>query len=596
LFVRPNPSSSTDSYIYVDNTYLFVEDNINLEENTNNPSTEASIYLREGAQIIQGSGSTQNAGDGSISIYQTVTETSNYHYNFWHSPVGNQDLGGSGNQNAGVSRFNEVVDITDSNLALTTSGSNGDNSPLRISTRWIYTRSSSPDNEQEANYNFVGPTDGISVGQGFTMKGVSDGTNTTISYQYDFRGRPNNGTVNVPVLSGNQWTLSGNPYPSAIDLKLFFADNTANGLTGILFWDEPKNSEYSHQYTDKSGGYGVWLPGTSGDPEGLYTAPAFKNYTADGGFIGGNLGSGSVYNRRFSPVGQGFVLRTNAAGTITTTNSHRVFDNTITNVRSNDNGTNEGGKSTDPSEISEFVTPKIRLNIVMNDEFARQLLLSFHEESTDGYDVGLDGHHPMDSGGAEAYYLIEENGEMGPFVIQTLPFGNNKQIPVGFTLNTETRIRIKTLEIINFNREAFFWDSLNDSYRKLSTNPNELYDSSFMLPAGDYHDRFYIVFKNRRQLLEDSDGTKAIVNAKAAVDFYQNNPIKQLEVSNPDRYDIKTAAIYDMTGKLVASRKNIGTLSNFNIATSNLSDGVYLVKLITVKNIEIDYKTIIINK
>lgn len=595
LFVRPNPTNSTDSYVYVDDAVLYVEDDVELEENTNNSSTEASIYLRNGSQLIQGSGSTPNSGDGFISVYQTVNETSNYHYNFWHSPVGNQDLAGSGNTNAGVSRINEIVDVTDSNLANTTSGSNGDNSPLTISTRWIYTRSSSPDNEQEANYFFIGAGDNISAGEGFTMKGVSDGTDTTISYEYDFRGRPNNGTISVPVNTGDQWTLSGNPYPSAIDLKLFFADNTANGLTGILFWDEPKNSEYSHQYNDKSGGYGVWLPGTAGDPDGLYTAAPFKNYTANGGFIGGNTGSGSVFNRRYSPIGQGFVLRTNAAGTITINNTHRIFDNSIVNVRRPDSSNNDT-KSTDPSFNSELVTPKIRLNIVMNDEFARQLLLSFHDDSTDGYDIGLDGHHPMDSGGAEAFYLIEENGEMGPFVIQTLPFATHKQIPIGFSLPTQTKIRLNTIEIINLDRTAYFWDSVNNTYYELSTNPNELYDSSFILPAGDYNDRYYIVFKNSRELLEDSEGTKTIEAVRASVDFFQNNPYKQLEVTNPDGYDIQKAAIYDMAGKLVATKSNIGIVNKFDISTSNLADGVYLVKLTTVDQIVIDYKTIIRNK
>ncbi len=597
LFVRPNPTNSTDSYVYVDDSVLFVEDDVNLEENTNNSSTEASIYLRNGSQLIQGSGSTPNSGDGFISLYQTVNETSNYHYNFWHSPVGNQDLGGSGNQNAGVSRFNEIVDVTESNLAGTTTGQNGDNSPLTISTRWIYRRTSSATNEQEANYIYVGGNDGIAVGQGFTMKGVSDGTNTTISYEYDFRGRPNNGTINVPVNTGDQWTLSGNPYPSAIDLKLFYADNIANGLTGILFWDEPKNSEYSHQYTDKSGGYGVWIPGSSGDTEGLYTAAPFKNYTANGGFIGGNIGTGSLYNRRYSPVGQGFVLRTSnvSAQNITINNSHRIFDNSVTNIRRPDSNNHEDN-NTDPSNVSETVTPKIRINIVMDDEFARQLLLSFHDDSTDGYDVGLDAHHPMDSGGAEAYYLIEENGEMGPFVIQTLPFANHKLIPIGFKLNSQTKIRLNTIEIINFSRDAFFWDSENDTYRKLTTNPNELNDSSFILPAGDYNDRFFIVFKDSRQLLEDSEGTAKLRSANKSVDFYQNNPYKQMEVFNPDSYNIKTAVIYDMTGKLVAKRENIGIANKFNISTANLSDGVYLVKLTTEDNIEIDYKTIIQNK
>ena len=52
LYVQPN--GSTDSYVYVKDEVLFVEQDVNLVLNTNNTSTQASIYLREGAQLIQG--------------------------------------------------------------------------------------------------------------------------------------------------------------------------------------------------------------------------------------------------------------------------------------------------------------------------------------------------------------------------------------------------------------------------------------------------------------------------------------------------------------------------------------------------------------
>ncbi len=154
---------------------------------------------------------------------------------------------------------------------------------------------------------------------------------------------------------------------------------------------------------------------------------------------------------------------------------------------------------------------------------------------------------------------------------------------------------MNTIEIINFSRPTYLWDSENDTYKRLSTSPFETSDTSFILPAGIYNDRFFIVFKTQRQLLEESEGTNAIETAKASVDFFQNNPYKQMEISNPDGYDIKSAAVYDMTGKLVATKQNVGSVSNFNIPTSNLADGVYLIKLITSENINIDYKTIIQN-
>ena len=593
LYVAPNATSTTDSYIYVSNEVLFVEDDIGLTENNNNTATKASIYLRNGSQLIQGTGATPNSGTGYISVYQTVNETSNYHYNFWHSPVGLST--GTGNQNAGVSRLFDIVDVTDSNLASTTTAWNGNSTtnPITISTRWIYKRTSSPDNEQEANYIHVAGTDNIEPGYGFTMKGVSNGAITQTQI-YDFRGRPNNSTINVPVNAGPQWTLSGNPYPSAIDLKLFFAANTGNGLTGILFWDEPKNSEYSHYYVDKSGGYGLWLPGGAGDPQGLYTQPAFKNYTANGGFIGGNTGTGPMVDRRFSPIGQGFVLRTNAgaATNVVHSNSHRLFTTTL-NVRSSENNNNSTNDAA--TTIAEtMLTPQMRINVVINQEYARQLLLLFSDESTDGYDIGLDGHHPMDSGGAESYFLIEENGVMEPFVIQTRPYGNSIQIPIGFTLDAPTLFNVHAVEIINFIRPAYLWDSQEDTYKIISDEPQSAINS-FYLPAGTYNNRFFIVFKNGKQMIEDSKGTEELETVRASVDFFQNNPYKQMEISNPDGYLIKNAKIFDMAGKLVVNKDNLGNANKITVGTSNLADGVYLIKLLTSENINIDYKMIIKN-
>jgi hypothetical protein len=63
----------------------------------------------------------------------------------------------------------------------------------------------------------VGSSSAINAGEGFTMKGTS-GTNTTTvnlvqnnpgEQRYDFRGKPNDGTISITVLN-LQFTLTGN--------------------------------------------------------------------------------------------------------------------------------------------------------------------------------------------------------------------------------------------------------------------------------------------------------------------------------------------------------------------------------------------------
>lgn len=80
------------------------------------------------------------------------------------------------------------------------------------------------------------------------------------------------------------------------------------------------------------------------------------------------------------------------------------------------------------------------------------------------------------------------------------------------------------------------------------------------------------------------------------VDFFQNNPVAQLEVRNPEGYEIKSAAIFDMSGKLVLSEQNLGNSERFTFSTATFSDGVYIVKLTTTDNVEIDYRMTVHNK
>jgi hypothetical protein len=82
----------------------------------------------------------------------------------------------------------------------------------------------------------------------------------------------------------------------------------------------------------------------------------------------------------------------------------------------------------------------------------------------------------------------------------------------------------------------------------------------------------------------------------ASVNFFQNNPAQQLEVGNPEGYDIKSANIFDMSGKLVVSQSNVGNDNRLSFPTGNLSDGIYLVMLTTDDDVTIDYKITVQNK
>jgi|TARA_R100000479_G_scaffold33554_2_gene13891 hypothetical protein len=612
LYVQPNPSGSgSDSYVYVNDVELYVENDVNLQKNANGSSTEASIYLRNNGQLIQGDDSAMNQGNGLLSVYRNVDSTSAYHYKFYNMPVG--ITSGSGNSNAGVSRFYDCNGCGDTETAATTIGTtpgrNGTLSPsTTLSTRWIYVKDPSPDNDNEANWRRINNNDVVSPFQGFIMKGVSTnpsgntGTSADLveNFTFDLRGRPNTGSLSISMDPGDVRVVSGNPYPSALDLAAFFNDSNNDIITAIRFWDEPRDDEFSHFYADKSGGWGSWTP--TGGGQGTYVPPTFDNYSASG-FGTGSNGTGLLYNRRYAPIGQGFEIVTNGnLGTLTFSNSHRVFQREgtssifkrpeqTTNRESIKNQSAQSDISSTWAEELDQRSPHIRLNVVMHESYARQLVLGLDDRTTDGFDRGWDAPSPMDAKSGEAYFLIGDDSNRKPHVIQFLPFSKEKLIPIGFKLTQQTKFFVETVEEVKmYNKKAYIFDSEENTYQEFTNGKSATYN----LPAGTYDDRFYVVFKSNKESLTHAKEVQG--RAEENVEFFQNNRLGVLEVSNPEGYDINEALVFDISGKLVFEKANIGKEKNFSFPTSNLSDGVYLVKLKTADNIYISYKTSVYNK
>ena len=104
------------------------------------------------------------------------------------------------------------------------------------------------------------------------------------------------------------------------------------------------------------------------------------------------------------------------------------------------------------------------------------------------------------------------------------------------------------------------------------------------LPAGDNRARFEITFKNTDEVLGEN------VLDPNVFELYQNNEGNMLTVLNSANNDIAKIDLYDVTGKLVISKENLGRSEKIEIPTSNLSDGVYIVKLATADALEVSKK------
>ena len=572
---------STNSYMYVGDQFVYVTQDVNLQASSN-------IYLRRGGQLIQGTtGVSTNQGAGKLSVFQEGN-VDNFEYNYWCSPIGNAS-GGSGNENFGITMIQRPNGVNTSVPAtiLPTSSLNGtadsSNLPtsLSIAPRWVF-RYLSDTNYSGWLTNTTGAATVIEPGQGFTMKGTS-GDDTFFSengvannpaginaQRYDFRGKPNDGNINITVMPGKM-TLTGNPYPSSINLRAFLLAET--NCTGIAyFWEQDKNVN-SHVLQNYQGGYGSYASGSN-----IYLAPTFYGYNSAGTQLG-VVGAGTNYPREFSPVGQGFMIEgaSTVLGPVVMSNNRRIFKREGVDTAFS----RPAGTSSETNSVESDVAPHIRFNILLSENAVRPLILSFSPLATDGVDRAFDAKSGGGGGNADCFFPIEGN-EYG---IAAVNFDINKKVPIAFKSTVAQNFKITVSEMVNFSdaQHVYLHDKITDMYHEIVGGVYE-----FSLAAGSDTSRYEITF------VDSALGVTEI--GDTTFDVLQNNTNQQLEISNPEQVELKSCALYDMTGKLIFSKANLGSDVNYTFSTAGLSEGIYIVKLMTAKGQDFGKKISIFRK
>ena len=108
------------------------------------------------------------------------------------------------------------------------------------------------------------------------------------------------------------------------------------------------------------------------------------------------------------------------------------------------------------------------------------------------------------------------------------------------------------------------------------------------LPSGVNNNGFEITFVNNALSTND--------NVASNFDVFQNNGSGFLTIKNPKAIDLKACTLYDVSGKTILSKEKLGTNLSYEYSTVGLSEGVYIVKLITGANQEITKKVSIFTK
>lgn len=601
-FAQSDLYISNGSYVYVDGAGftsgstvapLFVTNDVNI-------NTTGHLYLRNEAQLLQSNVTvtSTNTGDGKLSVFQTGTSNT-YMYNYWCSPVGIHS-GGSGNTafTPNINFYRETATPISSSLF----NYNGtyDGTTTEIANYWLYTFTGVPAHPYPNDFqdwqglgagpgtiNTGGLANGtLASGYGFTMKGNPSG-----AQKYDFRGRPNNGTITT-TLNAERETLVGNPYPSAIDARDFIHDTNNAAIIDsatLTFWEQDPTGSTSHVLVNYVGGYATYTIDVTGTSE-TFTPASFSTYNIDGTIntTGGASTSGKTA-KRYIPISQGFMVKGNTTGGILRmTNNMRVFQKESSGSSEFFRTINsENSEVAIPNYTDEglFIVPedfkRFRLNIDFNDTYTRQLLQNFHDTATAGEDYGLETRSP-EALSSDAYWPQGEKA----YNAQAFKFDVELRIPMIVNSNQNQPIRFRIFDIQNFDESQpiFIHDIENDVFVDLREN-----DYETNLPQGTYTDRFEITFTSERL------NTEEIITAED-LNIYQNNSLATLNISNPKLLNISKVILYDISGKQIIKETGLKSLSNHSFSTKNLSEGVYVVNVTFADNQVINKKVIVSNK
>ncbi|WP_333600673.1 T9SS type A sorting domain-containing protein [Flavobacterium sp.] len=577
---------SNNSYLYDKGTMVFVTGEVELA------GANSNFYLRKEGQLLQGTtGSSTNKGTGKLSVFQEGT-VNNFAYNYWCSPVGNASAT-LGNEDFGITMLNIPTTLSASTPAtITTTSYNGVSSAgaLTIASYWIFKFLSSSTYSQ---WFQSGATSNIKAGEGFTMKGTSGSDATNVgetavnnpgsAQRYDFRGKPNDGNITVTV-GANNYTLTGNPYPSALHVNAFLLDASNSACTGIAYYWEQNKTVNSHILLSYQGGYGTYSPVSLGS-SGVYVPATYNTYNIDGTINTTGASSGLSIQRKYAPIGQGFMVKGNTNGTLTLKNSHRAYnkEGSFSQFERMANPVQGNPSTAFPSANVETIS-QIRLNTIINNQYTTQTALAFATQATDGVDRGIDAKSPVDDNLPNEVYFVLDNDK---YVIQGVKFDINKRIPLGVKSTDNATFKFDASTVINFddNQPIYLYDAQDGSYHNIKTDTYQV-----TLPTGVYNHRFELTFKVLEMNLT------ATANSISNLVIVQNNAAQMVTVSNPNLMELQSAKLYDLNGKLVFEKQQLGAQESYQFSTSGLSQAVYLVEVSTADHQRKTQKIIVSSK
>ena len=508
-----------------------------------------------------------------------------YEYTYWSSPVFEETIGDALVDASSNRRFKfSAQDYRDSNQEINNTntfiiGQDNIDDPSSFADGTGY------DWQQTNNSDFMTPGVGYASTHDsglFSALPCNNGPNC--QFTYSFRGLFNNGVIEVWMYrndeetNDNNWNLLGNPYPSAISADAFLNYNADIGTAtnrvvdgAIYLWS---------QNTPPDGN-------TSGNEQLNFSQSDYAIINGVGETATSAGGDGSDPTNRMIPSGQAFFIAMSDTAPTTEYVSNptaqagdiqrkRVVFNNSMRVR----GTNDNSQFFRQNTTN--IPNKLWLDLTTDNGVFNQILVGYVDNATNGLDkMYFDAPMASPNVNAVMYSIIE--GSDKKYTIQgrapeslTL----NEVIPLGFStlINTPT---IYTLTISKLEGEFLTTNTIYVKDKLLNINHNlSETDYTFTSEAGEFNERFEIVFMPEELSIDDKD----ISPKDLTIIELNDNDVKftigaNITIEHVEIIDLLGRTLYNFNGNSNSEIYNLSALSQATyLAKVTLSNGQVITK------------------
>jgi hypothetical protein len=507
-----------------------------------NVEAGGTLYVRDGANLIQVTDVASNNNTGEISMDRTPSGVGQYDYIYWSTAVENFDV---------------------------TNVSPG--TPAGYIYQWTPTVSGNGIGNHGAWQSASGT---MGIGEGYIIRGISG---TAVANTAVFSGRPNNGIINTTISRGSytgvdyaglggalstaqddNWNLIGNPYPSAISADAFIAANAS------VITDETSPSTITGT---------VYLWRHLSTPSDAYSSPFYGNYLYnynENDYIQYNsTGSNPIGFNGNIAAGQAFFVLMDDSAPATSTVQ---FNNSMRGVAyTNDQfyrpSTNEVGQFESDAESTNTIEKhRIWLDIIDATDMASSTLIGYITGASNQQDRLFDGVSLSDAS-TNIYSVI--GSEKIAIQGRAVPFDEQDQVPLGVKIGQSGNytIAINALDGLfeNTNQAIYLEDTYTGVIHDLRALPYSFYSEN-----GEYEDRFVLRYNEESTLsIEDFTTNTGIVITTGD---------KQIKV-HAYNSQIDQITIYDILGKRLIDRKGISQ-EVYNITNLRQTNSTLIMKVI----------------